>query len=72
MPKHVKRLLRHTDGSPDNVAKMTHIFHWLLVLPWLLWEEVTWFMFESLGPLAGTQDGDSRSAVCTDEDAVRD
>ena len=28
---HVTRLVRHTDGGPDNVALVTHLLHWLLV-----------------------------------------
>ena len=43
---HVRCLLRHTDGGPDNVAKRTHIFHWLLVYVGC-WEEVRWFMFDA-------------------------
>ena len=44
--QHVRCLIRHTDGGPDNVAKRTHIFHWLLVYVGC-WEEVVWFMFDA-------------------------
>ena len=43
---HVQRLLRHTDGGSDNVAKLTHIFHWLLVYVGC-WQEVLWFLFDA-------------------------
>ena len=43
---HVKRLLRHTDGGSDNVSKLTHIFHWLLVYVGC-WQEVQWFIFDA-------------------------
>jgi len=43
---HVRRLLRHTDGGSDNVAKVTHIFNWLLVYVGC-WEEVLWFIFDA-------------------------
>ena len=43
---HVRRLLRHTDGGSDNVSKLTHIFHWLLVYVGC-WEEVLWFIFDA-------------------------
>ena len=46
IPKSARRLLRHTDGGPDNVAKLTHIFHWLLVYIGC-WEDVVWFMFNA-------------------------
>ena len=40
------RLLRHTDGGPDNLSEATHLFHWLLV--WLgLFDEVVWFRFDA-------------------------
>ena len=26
-----KKLIRHTDGGPDNLSTVTHIVHWLLV-----------------------------------------
>ena len=43
---HVRRLLRHTDGGSDNVSKLTHIFHWLLVYVGC-WQEVLWFIFDA-------------------------
>ena len=43
---HVKRLVRHTDGGSDNVAKVTHIFNWLLVYIGC-WEELLWFIFDA-------------------------
>ena len=46
LSRSVFRLLRHTDGGPDNVAKLTHIFHWLLVYVGC-WQEVIWFMFKA-------------------------
>ena len=46
LARSVFRLLRHTDGGPDNVAKLTHIFHWLLVYVGC-WQEVIWFMFKA-------------------------
>ena len=44
LPRTVTRLYRHTDGGPDNVSKLTHIFHWLLVYLGC-WQELVWFMF---------------------------
>ena len=46
LPSSVRRLYRHTDGGPDNVSKLTHIFHWLLVYVGC-WEELIWFMFDA-------------------------
>ena len=45
-PMTATRLLRHTDGGPDNVAKLTHIFHWLLVYLGC-WQDLVWFMFDA-------------------------
>jgi hypothetical protein len=42
----VGQLLRHTDGGPDNVASLTHIFHWLLVYVGC-WQDLIWFMFKA-------------------------
>ena len=42
----VDRLVRHTDGGPDNVAWVTHFFHWLLVYLGVF-NEVLWFRFEA-------------------------
>jgi hypothetical protein len=46
MGPNVTRLVRHTDGGPDNLSKATHIFHWLLVYLGVF-QEVLWFRFES-------------------------
>jgi hypothetical protein len=46
MPKRCKTLIRHTDGGPDNCARITHILHWLLVYLGIF-EEVLWFRFEA-------------------------
>ena len=43
---HVRRLIRHTDGGSDNVAKVTHIFNWLLVYVGC-WEDLLWFIFDA-------------------------
>ena len=43
---HVRRLIRHTDGGSDNVAKVTHIFNWLLVYVGC-WEDILWFIFDA-------------------------
>jgi len=41
-----RKLFRSTDGGSDNVNRITHIFHWLLV--WLgIFEEVEWFRFDA-------------------------
>ena len=42
----VKRLLRHTDGGPDNCAAVTHLLHYCLVYLGCF-EEVLWFRFEA-------------------------
>ena len=42
----VKKLIRHTDGGPDNCSHVTHIFHWMLVYLGIF-EEVLWFRFEA-------------------------
>ena len=46
LPTTVWRLMRHTDGGPDNVSKLTHIFHWLLVYLGC-WQDLWWFMFDA-------------------------
>ena len=43
---HVTRLVRHTDGGPDNVALVTHLLHWLLVYIGAF-QEMLWFRFEA-------------------------
>ncbi|MEM7504933.1 MAG: hypothetical protein AAF417_23105, partial [Pseudomonadota bacterium] len=43
---HVKTLYRHTDGGSDNVAKVTHVVHWLLVYVGAF-DEIIWFRFEA-------------------------
>ena len=43
---HVTRLIRHTDGGPDNVAWATHIFNFLMVYIGAF-NDSLWFMFES-------------------------
>lgn len=43
---HKIRLIRHTDGGPDNVCMTTHIIHWLLVYVGVF-EEVLWFRFKA-------------------------
>jgi hypothetical protein len=43
---HVKRLIRHTDGGPDNVTFPTHVLHWLLVYLGIF-DSVLWFRFEA-------------------------
>lgn len=43
---HVKTMYRHTDGGPDNVSVVTHVFHWLLVYLGIF-DEIIWFRFEA-------------------------
>ena len=41
-----RKLIRQTDGGSDNVNRITHIFHWLLV--WLgVFQEIEWFRFDA-------------------------
>lgn len=42
----VKKVIRHTDGGPDNVAIVTHLLHFLLVYIGAF-EELLWILFES-------------------------
>ena len=58
LPMNVDRLVRHTDGGPDNVAWVTHFFHWLLVYLGIF-NEVLWFRFEAiqLSPLPADVSG---------------
>ena len=44
--KHTRRLIRHTDGGPDNLSYRTHVLHWLLVYIGAF-DEVLWFRFEA-------------------------
>ena len=46
LPRSVSRVYRHTDGGPDNVASLTHIFHWLVVYLGC-WQDFWWFMFDA-------------------------
>lgn len=46
LPNHKKKLIRHTDGGPDNVAVNTHVFHWLLVYLGIF-DELVWFRFKA-------------------------
>ena len=46
LPKNKRKLLRHTDGGPDNVTKPTHVLHWLLVYIGVF-EEIEWFRFDA-------------------------
>ena len=41
-----KKLIRHTDGGPDNVCWTTHVFHWLLVYLGVF-DDLMWFRFDS-------------------------
>ena len=41
-----KFLLRHTDGGSDNVSRMTHVMHWLLVFIGCF-DLITWFRFDA-------------------------
>ena len=41
-----RKLIRHTDGGPDNLSYTSHILHWLLVYIGVF-DEVLWFRFES-------------------------
>ena len=43
---HKTKLIRHTDGGPDNVTMTTHVLHWLLVYVGVF-EEVLWFRFKA-------------------------
>ena len=42
----VKTCYRHTDGGPDNLSQVTHIFHYLLVYLGVF-DEIIWFRFDS-------------------------
>ena len=44
--RHVKRLIRHTDGGSDNVSRITHFLHWLLVYVGVF-DDLLWFRFEA-------------------------
>ena len=46
LKNHVKQLIRHTDGGPDNVTFPTHVLHWLLVYIGVF-DSVLWFRFEA-------------------------
>ena len=41
-----RKLVRHTDGGPDNLSHRTHALHWLLVYLGVF-DEILWFRFES-------------------------
>ena len=41
-----RKLIRHTDGGPDNVTWVAHLFHWLLVYLGIV-DEVLWFRFDA-------------------------
>ena len=41
---HVKKMIRHTDGGPDNVTWVSHMVHFLLVYIGAF-EDLLWFMF---------------------------
>ena len=43
---HVTGLYRHTDGGSDNLALVTHLFHWLLVYIGVF-QSIIWFRFEA-------------------------
>ena len=43
---HVTGLYRHTDGGPDNLCQVTHLFHWLLVYIGCF-QSIVWFRFEA-------------------------
>ena len=43
---HVTGLYRHTDGGPDNLCQVTHLFHWLLVYT-CCFQSIVWFRFEA-------------------------
>ena len=43
---HVTKLIRHTDGGPDNVSWVSHLVHWLLVYIGAF-NDLLWFVFEA-------------------------